>query len=360
MVTPKRLLALVVAAATTTLHISAAQAQAPASERQPCEPAASGANVPVCGLQAPEDIALHPDGRHLLIALTNGPVYYAPSGIVLYDTQQHRQRRLAISVAEAEWGEEGCVPPSDEFDFHGIDVHRLEDGTVRLLTVNHRQRESVEMFEVQQEGNEITSLVWRGCVRTGTEYMMNDVAGFGDGGFLVTFMAPLAALKDINNIRPGITGHVMRWTPDAGLSKLPGTEGAYNNGIALSADEHYAFYAHWTGFRLTQYDLQQSRVVAEAELPIMPDNVTVDSDGTVYTVGFNSLDDAKRCLGSGFADCSNDWHAVAIESDTMAVDTVVLRQELPFFGPTVAVPVGGWLYIGALTGDRIMRYRLSD
>lgn len=130
---------------------------------------------PVCGMQTPEDIAALDDGRHLLLAHFGGMVDGLGS-LSLFDTQTERMKPLfppasssvsasaVVGVASATWGDADCAAPNPEkFSPHGTHLHRLADGALRYLVVNHGERETVEMFEVLGNGA-ATLLQWRGCL----------------------------------------------------------------------------------------------------------------------------------------------------------------------------------------------------
>lgn len=334
------------------------------SQAQPCQPQNTDTVVSVCGLPAPEDIAPHPEGGTLFVSLAKGLVK-SESGIALYEPARHKARRLEIRVEPAGWGEDSCTAPDQsDFEFHGIDVHRLTDGTLRLLAVNHLGGESIDMFEVVENVGE-THLLWRGCVATTPEYLLNDVAGFADGGFVTTQMVLLDRMFDKTLMDGRDTGFVTRWTPGQGLSRLPDSEGAFSNGIVVDrSDEKTLFFAEWTGFKITRYDLESEKVTGSAEVGVMPDNLTQDRHGDIVSVGFETIEAMHACMENGLKNCSDQWHPVKVNHKTMAANPVLLadgaKASEPVMFPTVAVPVADWLYVGSLGDERVTGFRMGE
>jgi hypothetical protein len=63
-----------------------------------------------------------------------------------------------------------------------MDIEQREDGRHELFVVNHRERESIELFEVI-DGNSLPTLEYRGCVLATGDMAFNDVVGHADGSF---------------------------------------------------------------------------------------------------------------------------------------------------------------------------------
>src|SRR5262245_26220026 len=132
---------------------------------------------PVCGLQAPEDLAVIPWTRWLLVSQMASPA----------DPQGHPGSLAALHLGTGEvmqlyprdggdaarpgWGDPACPgPPGPGFAPHGIDVQGS-----RLLVVAHGGREAVEEFELEVAG-ERPSVTWRGCAIAPPDASLNDVA----------------------------------------------------------------------------------------------------------------------------------------------------------------------------------------
>lgn len=326
--------------------------------------ASSKGVTPICGLQAPEDIAAHPDGRHLLISQTNGPVRRGRSSIALLNIDSGALRVLDIRVEpRIGWGDPTCSQPRDEFEFHGIDATRLADGTLRLLAVNHGGREAVEQFELVDAA---ASLVWRGCVLTQQEWMANDVASTAEGGFIVTEMITWEKIRaHSSDMLSGVnTGHVMAWSPGAGLRKLPDSAGPTPNGAVVLPDGRYAFVANWSGRKITKYDLQAQRKTAEAPLDFLPDNLSLSPNGRIIAAGISTADLARRCMQGSTIDnmeqnCNGPVRVAAVDPVSLKVHNLLDGHEGVLPGVTVAVQVGNRLYVGSGAGDRIVRFDIA-
>lgn len=116
-----------------------------------CQPA-EGLEV-VCGLQAPEDLAVVPGDRYLLLSQFAGMEGEGSGNIALFDTTDRSTTILFSGTAEDSggetWGDARCeAPPGEHFSPHGTHLHQLSDGHWRYAVVNHGGRESVELFEL--------------------------------------------------------------------------------------------------------------------------------------------------------------------------------------------------------------------
>ena len=202
--------------------------------------------TPDCRFQNPEDLAVAPDGERLLVSQMGQMDGSRPGNLALYLPGDDIDVLFPAERIDDDrsWGDANCPPPSlPAFSPHGIDLIKRSDGRWMLLVVNHGGRESIEFFEVLGAQAE-TSLVWRGCAEGPENVAFNDVAGRADGGFYVTHMFPLdgqtlALLKGA--VFGSDTGHVYDWQPGGGWSVVPGSEGPFPNGIALSADGRSLF-----------------------------------------------------------------------------------------------------------------------
>jgi hypothetical protein len=116
---------------------------------------AKGNARPACTFQNPEDFALLPDGRTLVISQMGRHDGTVPGNLGFLDLQSKwvtlawaGQFATKSGVAEG-WGDPQCPgPPGAAFSPHGVSLGRRPDGKLELLVVNHGGRESVEFFEV--------------------------------------------------------------------------------------------------------------------------------------------------------------------------------------------------------------------
>ena len=139
---------------------------------------------PVCGFTNPEDLAVVPGGKLLLVSEMGAFMSDAPNTMSLLDVEQNQ--RLSIEFnwenTSERWGDPACAAPEPEkFSPHGIDLMTRSDGRHKVLVVNHGN-EQVEFFELVNT-DEAWHLNWKGCAKPEGDPFMNDVASLNDGGF---------------------------------------------------------------------------------------------------------------------------------------------------------------------------------
>lgn len=324
-----------------------------------CEPI--GAATPLCGYQNPEDLALLPDGRHVLVSEYGGEER-APGRLSLLDLDGHARRVLfegGVPAGPGPWGAPDCDgPPSPAFSPHGIDLDRRPDGALQLLVVQHGGRESVEMFEVSMEEG-AWQLAWRGCAEPPTGHSLNDVVALPDGGFLTTHIldADAGAFTLASASLFGFdTGYVLAWQRDTGFVELPGTAGAMPNGIELSPDGEKIFLNQTLASEVTRIDRRTGRVEARAEVS-HPDNSTWASDGRLLVASLaGSLREMSACLDLATGSCAFAFGIVAVDPETMQTEVVYEGGAgTPSGAGTVGLEIEGGLLIGTFAGDRIVR-----
>ena len=111
-----------------------------------CDPV--GRAKPLCGYQNPEDLALLPDARHVIVS-EYGDAGARPGRLTLLDLGSREHTVLFAGGepgAAGPWGAPDCSPPTSAFSPHGIHLAKRADGLLQLLVVQHGGRESVEMF----------------------------------------------------------------------------------------------------------------------------------------------------------------------------------------------------------------------
>jgi len=333
--------------------------------------------TPLCGFQNPEDLALLPDGTHVLVS-EYGDAGRIPGRLSLLDLATNEHTNLFAGgepTAAGPWGASDCLgPPSPEFSPHGIHLSRRADGTLQLLVVQHGGRESVEMFEVtptngnaslarRAEGERSPSswqLAWRGCA-VAPDGGLNDVVALPEGGFLVTRFGPstplafaLAGAKA--TLFGSDTGWVYAWSPAAGFSEVPGTRAAGPNGIELSADGAKIFLNTTLASEVLRIDRKSGAVEARAAVA-RPDNLTWGRDGRLRVASLRgALRELLSCNGLKGGSCPMPFAIVALDPDTMQTETVYEGGPgTPSGAGTVGLAIDGGLLIGTFAGDRIVR-----
>ncbi len=324
-----------------------------------CEPV--GAATPLCGFQNPEDLALLPGGRHVLVS-EYGHVEREQRGRLALLDLATRERRVLYegggAAGAGPWGDAACAgPPSAAFSPHGIDLHRRADGALELLVVQHGGRESVELFEVR-EADGSWRLAWRGCAEAPAGDSLNDVVALPGGGFLVTRM--VAADAGVFTMLGAAwfgreTGFVYEWQRGAGFAEVPGTRGVLPNGIEISADGATIFLNQTLANEVTRIDRASGRVEARAEVP-NPDNLTWASDGRLWAASLRgSMSQMLQCGDLERGSCPMPFAIVALDPDTM--ETEVLYEGgpgTPGGAGTVGLEVPRGMLVGTFAGDRVV------
>jgi hypothetical protein len=328
-----------------------------------CEP---GAGItPDCRFQNPEDLALLPSGRGILVSQFGTMDGSAPGNIARYDSAEGRIDVLFPAgkvIDERAWGDPDCPPPDAvTFAPHGIDLDRRSSGEPVLLVVNHGSRESIEFFEVQ-ESDGATRLAWRGCALGPQDAYFNDVVASSDGGFWVTHMMPKSsqAVSTLLGLVLGRdTGFVYRWQPDVGFRKVSGSDGSMPNGIEKSADETHLFINMYFGGEVRKLDLATGEAVAVAKLA-SPDNSAWAEDGRLLVASHtDNITEFLRCGDLTEGSCGFAFEIVALDADDLSGFAWLAHRGAPMGGVTVALQVGSELFLGTYAGDRIGRYALE-
>ncbi len=322
----------------------------------PCE--AVNGRVPICGLQAPEDIEVSPDQRFLILSQFGGISGGNPGSLALFDPVNETHSILypparPVSFKER-WGSDNCPgEPGATISPHGIHLSRRSDGRWQLLVVNHGGRESVEFFEWQAEPYRLN---WRGCVVLPEESFLNDVVATPDGGFLVTQMFPKdniwAMLRSFGGAEKG---HVWRWLPDKGVDIQPGSVGAFPNGIQISGDGSILFLNLYASHVVRKIDRQSGEHLGEIDI-VQPDNSNWLPDGRLLVASHPKDTFIPELCGDVHSGaCEARFLLTAIDPATMRGETVFEQKGAPMGAGTAAVEWGDHWYIGSYAGNRMLK-----
>lgn len=319
---------------------------------------------PICGIAPPEDLALSADGRHLFMSITPGLAGQHESRLRIMDLVSQQARDLPVTIEpQAGWGEASCAPSEKSLGAHGISLSTRSDGRQQLLVVNHNGRETIEFLEVVA-ANDSWSAIWRGCVEQKGIGKFNDVAATPNGGFVATVMfespsmappLPLAQLLDGRD-----TGYLMSWSPGQALSKLEGSESPFPNGVQVSADGRYAWFAAWTAKEVRQFDLQTSSMQARLPVGYMVDNLSWGRQNELLGAGIIEAETFQRCFSEHVEHCPSGFQVSAIDTEKALNRTLYTAAEGVLAGASVAVDVAGEIYVGSYTGDRLVRLKGID
>ena len=327
-----------------------------------------------CNYQNPEDLAVLPDGRHILVSEFGAIVPLSPTNIQgnlsLLDTTDGRKKNLEIEMSDNVWGDPECQRDSMVLSPHGIDINERLDGSYQLAIVNHMPTETIELFELR-EINDAWSLTWRGCVNAPVHGYFNDVALSSNGTFYVSQMydknISLFMLAVLDNTKED-TGYVYHWRRQNGFERLVNTDGAFPNGVELSDDENNLFINYAFGNKTSKYNLMSNSIEASFSMNGIPDNITVDGDyiwvGAQDHSGLDSLIYCGVFAKDVFEDpminqCPLPFAAYQLRQSDLSLVNSYKYSNTVMGTATVALSLNGQLYIGTYHGDRIASVELS-
>ena len=327
-----------------------------------------------CNYQNPEDLAVLPDGRHILVSEFGAIVPLSPNNVQgnlsLLDTTDGRKKNLEIEMSDNVWGDPECQRDSMVLSPHGIDINERLDGSYQLAIVNHMPTETIELFELR-EINDSWSLTWRGCVNAPVHGYFNDVALSSNGSFYVSQMydknISLFMLAVLDNTKED-TGYVYHWRRQNGFERLVNTDGAFPNGVELSDDENNLFINYAFGNKTSKYNLMSNSIEASFSMNGIPDNITVDGDyiwvGAQDHSGLDSLIYCGVFAKDVFEDpminqCPLPFAAYQLRQSDLSLVNSYKYSNTVMGTATVALSLNGQLYIGTYHGDRIASVELS-
>ena len=327
-----------------------------------------------CNYQNPEDLAVLPDGRHILVSEFGAIVPLSPTNIQgnlsLLDTTDGRKKNLEIEMSDNVWGDPECQRDSMVLSPHGIDINERLDGSYQLAIVNHMPTETIELFELR-EINDAWSLTWRGCVDAPVHGYFNDVALSSNGSFYVSQMydknISLFMLAVLDNTKED-TGYVYHWRRQNGFERLVNTDGAFPNGVELSDDENNLFINYAFGNKTSKYNLMSNSIEASFSMNGIPDNITVDGEyiwvGAQDHSGLDSLIYCGVFAKDVFEDpminqCPLPFAAYQLRQSDLSLVNSYKYSNTVMGTATVALSLKGQLYIGTYHGDRIASVELS-
>ena len=337
--------------------------------------------TPDCRFENPEDFAVSPAGTALIISeMGRGGLESRQGRLVAYfpdaaGTGRGEPRILwprspggdpaaaalaatAVPAAGPALGDPSCkaLSADDRLVPHGIDLEQLADGRHALYVVNHGLRESIEIFEVIDNGRTV-ALEPRGCVLAPPDATTNDVVALRDGGFRVSDSFRRSENVILSGLRMRYGSHrpgfAWEWRPGRGYSPIPGTEVAYANGIDKSNDERYVYLNAYFENKIIKVDTQSGARVAEASIP-GPDNVTWSDNGRLLVASHRAgTFDLLKCLRIERGNCGFRFNIVEVDPDSLQTRVLLDQEGPPMGAATVALPFRGRLYLGTFAGDRI-------
>jgi len=365
---------------TLTLLLSLCSCAPSATPTTTCDPV--GDVVPLCGWQNPEDLALLPDSRFVVVSEYGDMNGLKPGQLSALHLDTFERLPLFAGVddeGDATWGDDACPgQPGPAFSPHGLHLVERDDGAWQLSVVQHGARESVELFEVHvdrgDDGDRLR-VQWRGCWLPPPETLLNDVVALSDGQVFATkMMAPtnavgmMATYAAVTTVAPD-TGHVLRWAQGEGVSVVDNTSGSMPNGIEARGRELFINYSGVGEIRVV--DVDDAQVKRRMFFDAL-DNATWAPDGRLLVAEARADSaDAMACFTQAedapVAQCPIAYAIVAVDPDTlMATDFYVGGDDGS--GAPVADGAGtvgllvddDTLLVGTFAGDRIALVRPSD
>ncbi len=334
---------------------------------------ASGTMTPICKFQNPEDLEALPDGKTLLVSQMGKDIkIHTPGSLVFFNTETDvitpafpLPVATTAAAANAEkWGAANCPGiPDARFSPHGISLKQRTDTRWQIAVVNHGGGERIDLFELldyQTGGN--PRIEWRGCVVPAAEVFPNDVAVLKDGGIVASHMYDNTTTElfgfSINVWKAMLgfnTGHVWEWHQSSGFHILEGSRGPFINGVEVSADNTTVYANVYFGGEILRLDRASGKRTGAATVG-KADNLAWNSKGELLAVAHpGSTLETIRCFEHPGSTCTLPYTVWRINPTTMSNEMLFTHRGAPMGAATVARELGGALYLGSYSGDRMVK-----
>lgn len=307
---------------------------------------AMAAPTAIMGVWGPEDLERIPGTPLVIVSQYYALRDHVKGDLALLDTSTDAIAPLPIKAAfEKGWGDPACTAPPSHIGPHGIHLAKRRDGRWQLLVVNHQERESIELLEVDKGGR---SLTWHGCVPSTEAF--NDVAAIPGGGFIATVPIAQGQPEKVDGTQAGF---LMEWHPGETLRRLPGSDAAFNNGVQVSPNGKTIYFDAWTTSEIVRYDRASERITGRVKAGFMPDNLSIAADGTYLATGIDQLI-GRKCITLD-KQCSSDFTVGRFDPRTMKVTPLYHGAAGEMAGASIGLQVDDNLYMGSFTGARILK-----
>ncbi|OUS26144.1 hypothetical protein A9Q99_19395 [Gammaproteobacteria bacterium 45_16_T64] len=325
---------------------------------------------PICGTSRPEDIARIPGQPLLIISEMGDPLnHLTPGGLSLLNTNTNTFTPLdpyTINTtrdnSDHRWGDPLCsTSPPVILSPHGIHLSARSDDRMQLLVINHGSREAVEYFEVSQIGDTIT-VTWKGCVNPTPATFLNNIVSLSNGGFIASqaydydaFSIGALNIELIKGVLGWDTGYLFEWNTAQGFTKIPGSNGPFVNGVAISDDEESVYATYYMGDEVRKIHRSSGERLATMTIP-QPDNLTWTTDGQLLVASHQGyLVEKLLCLLTAESACTFQFGIYTLDADSLNSTEIINHKGYPMGGVTVATQLDSSLYLGSYSGDRVMR-----
>jgi len=314
----------------------------------------------VSGL-SPEDIVPLPGTKWLIAGAASKADGGGRTGLSLINTADPAEIRSLYPTTLSDWDKErfrDCPGPlTTALGTHGINIERLADGSYDLIAVNHRGRESIEIFHLEQNAP-APRAVWRGCVVMPGSASGNSVTPLPEhAGYVVTNFLRKDDPHYLRSMENGTaTGNVLRWTPTGGWSPLSPQQFSGANGAEITPDGKWLFVSEWSDYKVWKLDLNGEAPPQSIHLDFLPDNLRLTDRGTILIAGQNADPVNVMTCRNTREPCQAPFTVLEMDPATMATHVLVRGGGADFGGATGAAIVGGFLWVSSYYAGQVARY----
>lgn len=308
----------------------------------------------ICGLKNAEDFVRIPDTRWAIASrLAKDPT----GGFSLVDLDQRTARVLMPDVsghAVAPYADCPGAPVASALITHGLDIRKRPDGAIELFAVNHKSRQSIEIFDVRM-GNRDPELIWKGCVILPSDVEANAVTSLPDG-LAVTSFGSAGPQGDADFMAGHPAGFVDRWTSGEGWNRVAGSDFGGDNGVTAPSDGSALYINDWNDGTLRVLSLRDGRDPITIKLgDFHPDNLHLLPDGNLLIAGqVGKASDVIGCSGSG--PCAVGSEIVVLDPSTRKIRRRWIVAPTPAFAAaSTALLYGSDYWLSSYRGDRVVR-----
>jgi hypothetical protein len=286
-----------------------------------------------------------------------------PGNIVALNLDDDSVIRLEATVAEpdADSAFPRCGPPPERLRPRGFHVSDLADGGFRLLVINVAVSQRIERYRIDVD-DAGPRMAWQGCVTVPDMLSPNDGAALSGDRLVISHMydPPRTTIHTVISFLGLDTGYAVAWSLATGWVKVAGTDASFPNGVEADPKTDRIFMGSTFGQTFTAVKAfgDNARTI---RIPVQSDNLTWAPDGRILSVGHTGIPllCTDGCRDVGGKPCSFPFAVAAIDPDTLATDIIYEHKEGLIPGTSVALSHNGFLYMGAVFGDRISRVPLN-
>jgi hypothetical protein len=297
----------------------------------------------ICGLKNPEDLVRL--GKTQWVVASSFQLQKdrgkEPGYLYYIDIHTHKFAMLFPAASATVNWDKTLYPdfsaPPEMFSSHGMDVKEIGEGIFRIYAVNHGNRESAEIIDVNVKGK-VPVATWRGAVQSPESIKPNGVAALPDNAIALA------------------GGGVAVWRPGKGWHEYKNVLDRAN-GILASKDGKY-LYVNGAEEGTVNYfpvdgEMSDRKVLFKGDFHA--DNVRWGDDGFIYNAGPSEKDQE---IGEAMKHPSTHklgWGISRIDPVTGKSELLFDKKGIPgvFGGVTTALAIGDTLWLGTFLGDRI-------